>query len=68
MSNEFLERLKEEREQSISRLMKLRGFINTTDFGLLPDNHQQLLHVQQAIMTSYRNVLTARILLLSEQF
>lgn len=63
---DFLKRLKEERDELLDKTEKLNSFLSSDKTLELSKGNLLLLETQSAIMGDYLNVLTIRIELLSK--
>ncbi len=64
---EFQQRVIDEKTELDEKLTKLRRFFVTPIFAGLPQAEQDLLTRQQVVMTSYSNILEARIALFNDE-
>jgi hypothetical protein len=63
----YVERVVEEHEELVERLEKLSAFVSSSlVFKYLPEEEQALLVKQEGLLTSYRDVLAQRILLMKK--
>ena len=60
---DWLERVKEERDELRNKREKLLDFCTSDKFSELPQEHQQLLLAQASVIFSYIHILNARITL-----
>ena len=67
MSNDFLERLNDEKIELDEKLTKLESFFNTDNFSNLDEVQRRLLRGQAYHMREYLNILILRLSNLKEK-
>lgn len=61
MNKELIEKLTQEDNELLDKITKLKSFLYTDAFNLLPYNHQHLMEAQVKAMETYHTILCARI-------
>ena len=67
-SQSFTDRLKEEHQELMERRKKLFGFLGSPKFIGLPEEQQELMHLQVTVMELYLRILERRLNLLHVKY